>query len=357
MADGSKNAFMALLRAGLWETEVQLASIGDIDYECILRLAREQSVVGVVALGLEHVSGVKVPQSYALQFAGETIQMEQRNKAMNVYIAKLVEEMRSADIYTLLVKGQGLAQCYIKPLWRTCGDIDFFMSEDNYRKAKELLIPQSFDNKQERQYSKELGLSIDQWFVELHGTQRTGLSSRLDNSIDALQKSLFFDGKVRSWMNDKTQVFLPAVDEDVLIVFTHFLKHFYKGEGVSLRQICDWCRLLYTYRKDLNSRLLESRLSKMHLMTEWIVFGIVAVKYLGMPKDAMPFYTESRLFNNKADKIVNNLLYRRIIGGFQAFLSAIQIFPFNSLRFLLGILFDINLLKIKEYYSKFFLYG
>jgi hypothetical protein len=80
MGDNTIEAFFALVRAGLWETGVQIASYGEVDYERILRIAREQSVVGLVAAGLEHVTDVKVPQMWALQFAGETIQLEQHNK-------------------------------------------------------------------------------------------------------------------------------------------------------------------------------------------------------------------------------------------------------------------------------------
>ena len=88
---------------------------GEVDYAEVMRLAQEQAVVGLVTAGLEHVTDVKVPQVWALQFAGQTIQLEQRNKAMNQFIADLISKMREADIYTLLVKGQGIAQCYERP--------------------------------------------------------------------------------------------------------------------------------------------------------------------------------------------------------------------------------------------------
>ena len=112
-------AFFELVRAGLWENEVRLSNYKNIDFAEVYRLAEEQSVIGMVAAGIDHVVDVKVPQVWALQFAGQTIQLEQRNKAMNQFIADLIAKMREADIYTLLVKGQGIAQCYERPLWRT----------------------------------------------------------------------------------------------------------------------------------------------------------------------------------------------------------------------------------------------
>ena len=122
--DNNQKVFFELLRAGLWEKDARLSQYKEIDYSVILKLAEEQSVVGLVAAGLEHVVDVKVPQQWALQFAGQTIQLEQRNKAMNAFIAKLIEKLRYNNVYTLLVKGQGIAQCYERPLWRASGDVD-----------------------------------------------------------------------------------------------------------------------------------------------------------------------------------------------------------------------------------------
>lgn len=137
----SQLAFLSLLKAGLWEQEVRLSQFDMRDITTIYQLAEEQSVKGLVAAGLEHVIDVKVPKEEALQLAGEVMQLEQRNTAMNYFIGVIVDKMRTADIYTLLVKGQGIAQCYERPLWRACGDVDLFLSENNYQKAADLLIP------------------------------------------------------------------------------------------------------------------------------------------------------------------------------------------------------------------------
>lgn len=154
MDNNTQQAFFALVRAGLWEKEVRLLPYGEVDYSEVMRLAQVQAVVGLVVAGLEHITDVRVPQVWALQFAGQTIQLEQRNKAMNQFIADLITKMREADIYTLLVKGQGIAQCYERPQWRTSGDVDLLLSVENFEKAKTFLLPLSTGNKPERYYSK-----------------------------------------------------------------------------------------------------------------------------------------------------------------------------------------------------------
>ena len=128
-SNNNQEAFFALLRAGLWEQEVRLENLGPIDFGEVYRLAEQQSVVGIVAAGLEHDIDTRIPKEDALTFAGAAVQLEQRNVAMNSFVADLIQKLRSNGVYTLLVKGQGLAQCYERPLWRTCGAVDLFLSK------------------------------------------------------------------------------------------------------------------------------------------------------------------------------------------------------------------------------------
>ena len=156
-------------------------------------------------------------------------------------------------------------------------------------------------------------------------------------------------------MNGKTQLFLLGVNNDAIYVFTHFLNHFYKG-GVGIRQVCDWCRLLWTYRKEIKTGAIEKRLRQMGLVSEWKAFGAFAVDYLGMPPKAMPLYSDDMKWRRKADKIcrfvmeVGNFGHNRDTSYYSQYPFLIRkaislrnrctdlyhhakIFPFDSFRF------------------------
>ena len=300
--DNNTQAFLTLVRAGLWEQDVRLLPYGDIKWQEVYRLATEQSVLGLVLAGLEH-SDIKPPKELLLQWIGEVQQIEQRNKAMNAFIADIIEKLRKENIYTLLVKGQGIAQCYEKPLWRSSGDVDFILSDSNYEKAKNFLIPQASSVEIEGVVAKHLGMKIDSWEVELHGTMRSNCLAKMDKEIDAVLYDVFYGGNVKSWMNGSTQVFLPRADEDVFMVFTHILKHFFHG-GVGLRQICDWCRLLWVSRGRLNVSLLEKRLTRAGIITEWETFAFLSVNHLGMSVAAMPLYSNENKWVRKAERVM-----------------------------------------------------
>lgn len=369
----TQSAFFALLRAGLWEKEVQLLPYGEIDYSEVMRLAEEQSVVGLIAAGIEHVVDVKVPQIDFLTFEGLAYRFEQQNSAMNAFIGTLISKMQKAGIYTLLVKGQGIAQCYERPLWRSCGDIDLFLNDDNYDKAKAFLTPLASSVEKEYVREKHLGMTIDSWVVELHGSLYSGLSSSVEKELDEVYQDTFYRGNVRSWMNGNVSVFQLSVENDAFYVFTHFLQHFFKV-GVGLRQICDWCRLLYTNKDSLNYERLEQRIRRAGLMSEWKAFGAFAVEYLGMPIEAMPFLDgrwkmeDGRSVLNarmkkKADRIcdfileVGNMGHNRDSSYFEKYPYVIRkayslgrrcgdlirharIFPLDSIRFLPRIMFN-----------------
>ena len=363
MSEGlNQQQFLELVRAGLFPgTGARILAHGVlVDWNAVCRLAEEQSVVGLVAAGIDSLPpSERPPQQVVLQFVGQTLQLEQRNKAMNAFFAGLIERLRREDIYTLLVKGQGIAQCYEKPLWRACGDVDLLLSESNYERAKTILLPLASDVEQEYTHFKHQGMTIDGWVVELHGTLHSRLSARVDRMVDQVQVDVFYGGKVRSWMNERTQVFLPAPDEDVIFVFTHILHHFF-FEGIGLRQICDWCRLLWTYRDKLDVRLLEQRLQKAGLMSEWKAFAAFAVNWLGMPAESMPLYDMDEKWKRKAERIcrfvleVGNFghkqrrdysgmsyLKRKFVsvwGRLSDMLRHFRIFPLDSIRFFGGVL-------------------
>ena len=360
--NSNREVFFALLRAGLWGGGNPDERIGGpTDWQEVYRIATEQSVLGLVLAGLEH-SDIKPPKVSLLQWIGEVQLIEQWNKEMNAFVAELINKLRCGDIYALLVKGQGIAQCYEKPLWRSSGDVDLLLSEDNYEKAKSILLPLASSYDVEEKYGKHIGLTLDGWSVELHGTQHSELSNRIDRIIDEVQNDVFCGGNVRSWDNSGTIVFLPAPDNDVIFIFTHFVKHYFK-EGVGLRQVCDWCRLLYTYKDSLNQGMLEKRIKKVSLMSEWKAFAALAVDYLGMPIDAMPLYSEEAKWKRKAKNIcdyileVGNFGHNRDMSYFGKYPYVIRkcisfwkrtgyllrhasVFPWDSVRFFPSLVFN-----------------
>lgn len=355
----SQKAFFALVRAGLWEKDARLLPYQEINWQVVYRLANEQSVLGLVLAGLEH-SDVKPPKEVLLQWIGEVQQIEQRNKALNSFLAKIIERLRKEDVHCLLVKGQGVAQCYEKSLWREFGDIDLLLSEENYKKAKSVLIPSASEVAIEDVATKHQALVINEFDVELHGAMPFLLSKRADRVIEKTLTSALSKGGEITLQLDDVDVPLPNPNNHLFIVFTHFLHHFFI-EGVGLRQICDWCRMLWSYRSEIDMGLLEKRLKEAGLMSEWKTFAALGVNSFGMPVEAMPFYDVR--YKDKAEKVLrrvlksgnfghnNDLSYRTRYTGFLYkivaawrrmldFTSLVPVFPLDAPRFFFTYMFN-----------------
>lgn len=358
----NQKAFFALLQAGLWEKDVELRKFGTTDFEEIMRLAEEQSVVGLITAGMERATDKSVPKAELLQFIGQTLQIEEQNKAMNYFIGVIIEELRKEKIYAVLVKGQGIARCYERPLWRTSGDVDLLLDADNYEEAKVFFAKIASSIEQEEFVAKHIGFTVDPWLVELHGHNYFGLSYRAYKVLLEVEKEILQLGGVRVWNNDGMDVYLPNPDNDIIIDFTHFLGHFCFG-GIGLRQLCDMCRLLWTYRDTLNRRLLGSRINEMGLISEWKVFAAVAVDWLGMPAEAMPLYDSSKCYKHRAKRAVARILrvgdmeqngeegaavkqskwkasFGKFFHRFGEFLNLMTIFPIDAHRFFINYLID-----------------
>lgn len=362
MIESFTRYFLELVKVGLWGNEnLDIRIDGTADWQEIYRLANEQSILGLVLAGLEH-SDVKPPKELLLQWIGEIQMIEQKNRSMNAFIADLIGKLRKNGIYALLVKGQGIAQCYMKPRWRYPGDVDLFLSDSNYENAKTLLLTTASHVDEEGISAKHLGMTIDDFVVELHGTLHGGLSSKVERELDEVKNDTFYKGNVRSWNNNGVQIFLLEAENDAFYVFTHILQHFYK-EGVGMRQICDWCRLLWTYKETLNYGLLESRIKRAGLMSEWKAFYNLASRYLGMPDFGSGLTVHDSRFDKKADRIMEfilksgNMGHNRDMSHFSKYpylirkcvsmgrrigdlINHARIFPLDSLRFFPRIMFN-----------------
>ncbi|MBR6088034.1 MAG: nucleotidyltransferase family protein [Prevotella sp.] len=353
-----------------------------MDWNEVYQLAQEQSVQGIVLQGIERFKNHNVdlrsattgdacqsknlnfdiPQILLLQWIGEVQVIEQQNKEMNAFVADLIEKLRQNDIYALLVKGQGVAQCYEKPLWRCSGDVDLFLDDVNYEKAKRLLMPLASEVETESVGSKHLGMTINDWIVELHGSLRVGLPNKINRVLDDIKTETFNRGNVRSWMNGQTEVFLLGKENDIVYVFVHFFNHFYK-EGVGLRQLCDWCRLMWTYRDEIDVKKIEDCIQEMGLVSEWKAFYNLASRYLGMPDIGVGIMARDSRYDKKADRIMEfvlksgNMGHNRDMSHFSKYpylirkcvsmcrrigdlINHARIFPLDSLRFFPRIMFN-----------------
>ncbi len=298
----AESLFFALLRSGLWGgAPVLLRSEADVeDWRKVYRLSMEQTVVGLVTDGAAACPAGFVPKAVSLKLMSSLVATERLNAAIDAAVVRFVSILESGGVQPVLVKGQAVAQCYIRPEGRMSGDVDLVISPAQYEDAKAIITPIADSVAAEGKDKMHFGAMFGDVELELHGTVRTSLGKKINDVLDSAQAGLFTEGGCRSWDCGGTPVRIPSIDFDALFIFTHLLQHFFCG-GLGLRQLCDWARVLHTHRGKIDLPLLQERLRLMGLESEWKTFVLFLVRYLGLPEEEAPLYDGS--FAGKADKL------------------------------------------------------
>lgn len=137
-------ALLSLLRAGLWEQMpdgLSLFPLSEAEWEEVYLLARRQTVTGLVWQGISYLPDEWMPPGKVLvRWVAVVDGIERKNRLMNRVVMELQDWFRREGLRVVLQKGQGVALFYEKPLWRECGDIDFyFPDKQESERAVELL--------------------------------------------------------------------------------------------------------------------------------------------------------------------------------------------------------------------------
>jgi hypothetical protein len=301
----SEKFFFSLLRSGLWDRPVDYIPTSPIDWKEIYKIAVKQTVVPLIADGIDHFDGPKPEGAVQQAFINQVIQTERRNVQMNACVEKIFKLLSEHNIQAYLLKGQGVARAYLNPLHRQPGDIDLLLLGDNYQKAKELLIPLCHDVEKEITENLHVAMMLDDIEIELHGTIKTNTDKKLDSRA-AFWMDRTVAGSSPIWNSDGILVKLPSYNFDPIFIFLHFFHHYISG-GLGLRQICDWTMYLIRYSQFIDRKQLEDDITFLKMKDAWNGFAALSVGYLGCPKDDISFYSAKYL--SKADKVVDYVLY------------------------------------------------
>lgn len=287
--------FLELLRSGLWGKEADASLFSaDTDWKSIFKIAKEQTVLVLIADGyLTLPAELQPPKALQFQVEAFRTRMVNTHALLNKTLLEVEDLMHSSGIPTVLFKGQGLASNYINPLSRACGDIDLYVGEANLAKAKEVISSKGIVEEETHESSKHFSCELNGVSIELHR-----IAENLDGFIVNKRyqrwtvRHLLEDNQHVKWQLEDKTVNLPPTQFNIIYVFNHFFHHF-QSSGVGLRQICDWARLLYTYKGCYDIKLLEADLRSFRLLSVFKTFTQIAVAYLGLAKEAAPFYDGS----------------------------------------------------------------
>ena len=283
------SALLALLRAGLWEREVDEMSLFPLDeqqWRELYRISHSQTVTGIVYRGISYLpEHLMPPTMHGLKWVAQVDAIERRSEQMNKALAALCKVFSEAGLHPVLQKGQGVAQMYAVPSLRESGDIDLWFPADEWTAAAEVAkrISGSFTMMPD-------GAGIYKWQgfdVEHHSRLMDLHNPFVQGYVDELGRSYGYETMLLGAEED-LKIVIPSPVLNLLILNTHILKHAL-GWGVGLRQLCDMARASYCLSDRVDKDEMQKVYQKLGLDRWNQLLHAFLVKHLGLPKVSLPY--------------------------------------------------------------------
>ena len=237
MPDSTWNTFLDLLRAGLWEQDLRLPAVPDrAGWDQVLQLGRDQAVMGLLLRGIAHLpEEQQLPaELHPVALAWE-VAFSSANARYTRVQAALLKHLTGAGLHPVVQKGSEAAKYYENPSLRQAGDIDLFLPDGEFQRAREL-VP-------------DAELASDSAYVFV----RDGVTVELHPRYYDVHLS---PAKLPS----------PASPcGELLLLSSHIFKHA-MGPGVGCKQLCDLTRALTALEGRYDKQELAAALRRAGLL-------------------------------------------------------------------------------------------
>lgn len=289
MTEKDECCFFALLRAGLWNKEVDLSPFDHpVDWQVLMEHGRKQTVLGVLADGIGRLPSVMSPPlPIRRKLQRELLQIRQGHIMLNHVLHEVWKKLTDAGISPILLKGQGVAQNYIYPEQRQCGDIDLYVGSEEYDATCRIMEAYGTVDGMEGESFLHRHFHRNGIVIEIHRIAAYMSDPFSNKHFQQLTRSWLHDGKSNCVKLKGSDILVPPANFDALFLFYHFLRHFIHG-GIGLRQVCDWVLCLHARKNEIDRERLLREVRFLRMEKFWQLFGCIAVEYLGLPEDEFP---------------------------------------------------------------------
>ena len=322
----SQTQFLELLRAGLWGVAADPENFkpDSVDWKAVLRVAKEQTMLAVVADGIETLpKELWPPKEVMMKLAIMRLKIEQTHVLLNSTITQIVRALDAQGVPSVLLKGQGIAQNYLRPESRTCGDIDLYTGHGGYQKAFEIIesLHEGRAHKEAAECEHHLHTSLNGVEVEIHRLASFLHGKRMNANFQKWTQesmdALFGTDRLAVWDNGGTPVALAPATYNAFFILHHAVRHM-TTEGVGFRQICDWTMLLHKCHAQVDVELLGRKLKELHMERIWQEFGRLAVGFLGLPASELPLAPADLTPGRKTHELLQHIFISGNFGRFDA---------------------------------------
>lgn len=296
---------LELIKSAVWNVSADKQVLSRCDLRQLMREAEKQTVVGLVAEGLD-VNGFFDHCSFEekMQWVGILSQIEGENEKHQRVMVKTLKCLQDKNIPVVFMKGLVAGNRYPNPLRRQCGDIDFVVAQSDFERTLEALDTIGKVNRE--LHHEHHGMAyVDGVILEPHYKVHNFQNPKVDQAMLEIFSEVFPNKLELERIGDCDIPVFPPESECVMLV-GHMVNHVY-AEGLGLRQVLDFMLFLKEKYHTLDNILCLQYLERMEMVRAFHVFTRISEKYLGMPTNIVhQSYTDKEL--KAADKMMENIM-------------------------------------------------
>jgi hypothetical protein len=285
-----KDFLLMLTQSSLWGRKLRGGPIDHDHFLQLMELADRQTVRGLVCNTLVNLSkGVVLPSVDAFEAYQSIDQIDKQNAKLLHALASLVRLFDDSCIPFVVMKGQTIEALYPLRHLRIPGDIDFYVSEQYFDQAKELILKKWDVKYNVGDGNMHIEFTYEDVVFEMHFKLLCFSSRKIQCRFNKILANAVI--LRRDIDGVSAPVFTPEFE--ILYTFLHLYHHFMEL-GVGIRHLCDFA-VLCRRQKDLhlNSNLLKDELKRLCFYHAFTAFEFVGVKALGLLENELPLPVSS----------------------------------------------------------------
>lgn len=288
-----QETYLALLRAAIWDTDVQIDLHPD-EVSKIVQLAAFQGTGPLIFDQLLKLKDVEIPATLRMQMKQQCMMSMMQQSTMLPILGKAWKAFEKAGIQPVLLKGFALAQHYPQPHLRQWGDIDLYVGQKQYHDACAVLreaFPEAKHPEEEFEFLKHYNFVFGDTVLEMHRVSMTFAHPRDRKYYERLEEQYLTKEGPQIDLEGVT-VTVPKYTFNVFFTFLHAWHHFIET-GMNMKQVCDIAVMLHAKRNTIDIARLKEMLAKLHLMEVWRLIMNIIVNHLTLSQEEAPFYSDA----------------------------------------------------------------
>ena len=269
-----------LIQNAFWKDEVKTCSPDE--WEAVYKEAKDH---GIELLFADSLSSWEIPADLLNKWKLDNLAVTSQNVQLLSLQGEIHKILVKEGIKYSILKGSAAAINYPRAIYRTFGDIDIIVQDEDFERTTDLFtdicgtpVIGSTHNGNVREYV----FTKDSKVIELHQSYAILANDDYDKLLDFWIKKDIHSNCVRK-INNKYTFFMPTETVNGLILLAHIAHHL--EEGLGLRQIIDWMMYVDKCLSDEKWPFFQDKAEKIGLDTLAITATKMCQVYMGLPND------------------------------------------------------------------------